>query len=145
MTTLLNPSNDAVMLEFGLENLLSDGILKPSFRNGNGNSNRCPSVELFEDKECFRLAVDLPGVAKEDVDVTYEKGTLVVQGQRHRTWAESEREPIQSETPYGSFCRRILLPKSADGEKIAAELRDGILRVTVGKKAEAKPKKITVQ
>lgn len=145
MTTLFDPSHNSVLLEFGLKNLLSDGTQKHSLRNGTGKSSQFPLVDLFEDKECFRLAVDLPGVAKEDVEVLYQNGSLLIQGQRQRLWAELEQEPVQSETPHGSFCRRIMLPKSADGEKIEAELRDGVLRVTVSKKAEAQPKKIAVQ
>ena len=80
-----------------------------------------------------------------EVITTLQKGTLTLSGERKDSPA-SEQAKVwhRRERGVGSFLRTVELPGEIDGEKVAAEYRDGILRVTLPKKEEAKPKKIAV-
>jgi len=103
-----------------------------------------PAFEVKETNEAFVLKADLPGVAESDLDIGVHNNVLTVSGSR----AAEERKEGESyalyERQFGSFTRSFSLPDLADGEKIEAKLDRGVLTLTIGKKAEAKPRKIAV-
>jgi len=103
-----------------------------------------PAFEVKETTDAFVLKADLPGVAEADLDVGVHNNVLTVSGTR----AAEERKEGESyalyERQFGSFTRSFSLPDLADGEKIEAKLDSGVLTLTIGKKAEAKPRKIAV-
>jgi HSP20 family protein len=104
-----------------------------------------PAFEVKETSEAFVLRADVPGVAEKDLDVAVHNGVLSVSGSR----ASEERKEGESyaiyERQYGSFSRSFALPDLADGERIDAKLDNGVLTLTVAKKAEAKPRKIEIK
>ena len=87
------------------------------------------------------LLVDLPGVKSEDVVVELADQVLTISGSR--TPVESD-EVRRSERPFGSFVRRLTLPKGVDSDKVMAEYKEGVLELRIPKRAEAKPKKIAI-
>lgn len=103
-----------------------------------------PAFEVKETSDAFVLKADLPGVADSDLDIAVHNNVLTVSGTR----AAEERKEGESyalyERQFGSFSRSFSLPDMADGERIEAKLDRGVLTLTIGKKAEAKPRKITV-
>jgi HSP20 family protein len=101
-----------------------------------------PAFEVKETTEAFLLKADVPGVAEADLDVAVHNNVLTVAGSRQ---AEERREGEAFaiyERQFGSFSRSFALPDIADGERISAKLEGGVLTLTIGKKAEAKPRKI---
>ena len=104
-----------------------------------------PAFEVKETTDAFVLKADLPGVAEEDLDVSVHNSVLSVSGTRSaEERAEGETYALY-ERQFGSFTRSFSLPDMADGEKIDAKLSNGVLTLTIAKKAEAKPRKIALK
>lgn len=101
-----------------------------------------PAVDLIEGADGFTLYVDLPGVDKKDLELTFENGALTVKGDKKER--KEQKGFFRKETWAGNFRRTIALPQSADGEKIQATLKDGILSVEIAKREELKPRQIAV-
>ena len=104
-----------------------------------------PSFEVKETNEAFVLRADVPGVEEKDLDIGIHNGVLTVSGTRQ---AEERREGESYavyERQYGSFSRSFSLPDMADGERIEAQLAHGVLELKIPKKAEAKPRKISIK
>jgi HSP20 family protein len=104
-----------------------------------------PAFEVKETADSFVLRADVPGVEEKDLDIAVHSGVLTVSGSR----AAEERREGESfalyERQYGSFSRSFALPDLADGDRIDAMLKNGVLVLTVAKKAEAKPRKIEIK
>jgi HSP20 family protein len=104
-----------------------------------------PSVDVFEDVEGVTFKFDLPEVEGKDVDVRLEDGTLTIRGER-KLEREDRREGYHRiERAYGTFARSFTLPATLDADKATAEHKNGVLRIFVPKRAEAKPKSISVK
>lgn len=100
-------------------------------------------VALWEDEKELRLEIELPGVRKEDVDLTVHQGTLRISAVRKGP--EEERHYWHNERRFGRLERVIPLPEAVDPSRIDAELRDGVLHVTLAKRPESQPMKIAVK
>lgn len=100
-------------------------------------------ASLWEDKEGYFVEVDVPGVARDAVELTFEKGTLRIVADRIAP--TEERTALIDERRYGKVARSVTLPETVDPESIAAELCDGVLRVRIAKKPEAQPRRIEVK
>jgi HSP20 family protein len=98
------------------------------------------------DKE-VKVCAELPGVEAKDVDVTVENDTLIVRGEKKYEREQNERGQYRMERSYGSFERSIALPAEIDEAKAKAEFKNGVLRLTLPKKAgaESRRKKIPVK
>ena len=103
-----------------------------------------PAVDILEQEGNIVLKAELPGVDPKDVDIRVENNTLTLRGER-RFDNEAKREDYHRvERSYGAFARSFSLPTVVDTEKIQADYKDGILKVTLPKKEEAKPKQIAI-
>lgn len=102
-----------------------------------------PRFDVRETKESFVLEADLPGVKEEDLEVTLLGRRLTVRGKRERSKEEGETY-YTCERDYGHFTRSFTLPEGIDADNVKAELKDGVLRIWVGKKPEVQPKKIAL-
>ena len=105
-------------------------------------SRACVPASVWEDEAAYHVELDLPGVVREDVEITFEKSVLQIVAERKRP--EEERAGLHEERGYGKAARRVTLPETIDPETIAAELKDGVLHVSVSKKPETRPKRIEV-
>ena len=103
-----------------------------------------PPVDVYEDEHNLVLKLEIPGINEEDLDVQWENNTLTVKGERKFEKEEKEENFHRLERRYGSFVRTFRLPNTVDGEKCEAHYDKGILKVTLPKRAEAKPKQIKV-
>jgi len=101
-----------------------------------------PAVDLLENAEGYVLYFDIPGVDKKDLELTVENNVLTVKGDKKEP-KEGGRF-FRKETWTGSFQRTVSLPQAADPDKVRAELLDGVLTVTIGKREELKPRQIAV-
>ena len=104
-----------------------------------------PTFEVKETSDSFVLRADVPGVAEKDLDVAVHNGVLTVSGSRQAEERKEGESYAIYERQYGSFSRSFALPDLADGERIDAKLDNGVLTLTVAKKAEAKPRKIEIK
>jgi len=120
-----------------------------NFADGSGKEQLAagtfvPAVDVYEDEHNLVLKLEVPGVNEEDLNVSLENNTLTVQGERKFEKEEKEENFHRIERRYGSFTRTFKLPNTADTEKVEAGYEKGILKITVAKRAEAKPKQIKV-
>ena len=102
-----------------------------------------PAFDLYESGDHLTAVVELPGMRKEDIDISMHDGTLTVSGERKRESANGEKAQ-RTERYVGTFRRSIALPTHVDASKVSATYQDGILKVTLPKAEEAKPKQIKV-
>jgi HSP20 family protein len=104
-----------------------------------------PSVDISEDDKEWLVKADLPEVKKEDVKVSVEDGVLTVTGERKFEKEEKGKKYHRVERSYGNFFRSFTLPEGADGAKVSAEFKDGVLKVHLPKSEKAKAKAIEVK
>ncbi len=104
-----------------------------------------PRADVVEEKDRYRIALDLPGMKKKDIHIVLEDGVLSVSGERNGE-VKSEEEGYRSvERAYGSFRRSFRLPDNVDTDSITAEYRDGVLTMVIAKNEEALPRQIEVK
>ena len=104
-----------------------------------------PPLDVYETKDKFVVALELPGIEPETVEVTVEDSTLTVSGTREFYQGIGEEAFHRVERRYGQFQRALTLPPSADVQRIDAHFDKGVLAIEVPKAEEAKPKKITIK
>lgn len=103
-----------------------------------------PAFDVYEDKDNVYVRAELPGMRKEDIDLSLHNGSLSISGERKGEENLKEAEVYRSERFFGRFQRTITLPTLVAVDKIKAQYKDGILSVTLPKAEEAKPKHIDV-
>lgn len=104
-----------------------------------------PPVDITEDDKEYLVKAELPEVKKDDVRVTVENGILNISGERKVEKEEKDKKYHRIERAYGRFERSFTLPEGADGTKITAEFKEGVLKVHLPKAESAKPKSVTVK
>src|ERR1041384_3463901 len=103
-----------------------------------------PPVDIYEDEHNITLKIEVPGIEQKDIDVRLENNTLTVRGERKFEKEEKEENFHRIERSYGSFSRSFTLPAAVDTENVNASYENGILRIQLAKREEAKPKQIKV-
>ena len=104
-----------------------------------------PPMDLYEDNNNLVVKAEVPGLKKEEIDITLHEGSLVISGERKTESQEGDGDASRSERYFGRFQRALELPKPVDPNKVTATYKDGILTVTLPKTEESKPKQITVK
>jgi HSP20 family protein len=103
-----------------------------------------PPVDIYEDEHSITLKLEVPGINEKDIDVQLENNTLTVRGERKFEAEEKEENFHRVERRYGSFARSFTLPNTVDPENVEANYENGLLKIRLAKRAEAKPKQIRV-
>jgi len=104
-----------------------------------------PRLDVVERNGDFVVKAELPGVKKEDIDISVENGVLTISAESRSETEEKEGERvIRQERRYGKYLRSLRLGKAVDEKKVKASYKDGILELTLPKAEEVKPKKISV-
>ncbi len=101
-----------------------------------------PAMDLVETDDAFVLEADLPGVSAEALHLETIDNTITIRGKREYSRKETDRNVHRMENRYGEFQRTFDVPGGFDGDKVKAELIDGVLRVTLPKRESAKPRRI---
>lgn len=96
-----------------------------------------PNVDIVEDEKEFLIKAELPAMKREDVKVMVEDGVLTISGERRQEKEEKTKRYHRVECAYGSFSRSFTLPPGTLGDKVAAEFKDGVLRVHLPKDTKA--------
>jgi HSP20 family protein len=104
-----------------------------------------PMVDVYEDQHDIVLTAELPGIDQDDLNITVENGVLTLSGER-KMENEEKRENFQRiERSYGRFTRSFTLPPTVDEDEVKAEFANGVLKISLGKREEAKPKQVKVE
>lgn len=104
-----------------------------------------PALDLHENKDAFTVKVELPGMKKEDIEISLHDGSLSISGERKSEKKFEDAEVYRAERFVGRFQRTVALPAAVAADKAKAEYKDGVLTITLPKTEEAKPKQISVQ
>ncbi len=104
-----------------------------------------PAVDIYETDDAIILEAELPGMNEKDIEVKIEDNVLTIRGERKFEEERKEENYYRMERFYGTFQRSFTLPPNVDTEKVKAEYKKGILKVTLPKKEQAKPKQIKIE
>jgi HSP20 family protein len=113
-------------------------------RTSNLLSGWTPALDLYEDKDNLYVKMEMPGMKREDIDVSLHEGSLSVSGERKSEQKHQDAEVYRAERFFGRFQRTVTLPTPVAADKVKAQYQDGILTITLPKTEEAKPKHINV-
>lgn len=105
-----------------------------------------PRASAWQDDAGYELAIDLPGVPRDRIELRIEGNVLAVRGERPSFWGDGEtRSPTTCEAPVGAFARTFALPEPVEPAQISARLEAGVLRVTIARRASTQGSSIPVQ
>ena len=104
-----------------------------------------PPLDVYEDKDHFTVKAELPGMKKEDIEVSFHDGSLSISGERKTETKHEDAEVYRSERFFGRFQRTVSLPATVAADKVKATYKDGVLTITLPKAEEVRPKTITVK
>jgi HSP20 family protein len=124
-----------------LNDFFSDSWFDSSLSNWSPAGNTLPAINVIENNDDFVIEVAAPGMKRDDFKVELDNHILTVSSEKDNTDESGERSYTRREFSYYSFRRTFALPQQkVEGDKIAAKYEDGILRITVPKRDEAKVK-----
>lgn len=104
-----------------------------------------PSVDLSETKDGYKIKADIPGINKEDIDISYDDKKLTIKGERKISEIQEDENFYKKEISYGSFQRIVYLGQDIDTENIKATYNNGVLELNIPKAERAKSKKIVLE
>ena len=125
------------------DNLFRAGPVLPRLRER--ASNWLPAIDVRESNDAYRVDVELPAVAPEDVEVSCEDGLLTISGERKYQRANDDERVHRSERLFGRFARSFRLPNDADEDSIEATAAQGVITISVAKRENAKARSIEVK
>ncbi len=145
-----NPMRDLVELEKEFSRMFNTlesrfGISRSKDSEEYENAVWMPLTDIYEDKDKYTLKLDLPGVKKEDVKISYVDGQLSISGERVQESEQKDSKCHRIERVFGKYYRSFNLPDHIKSDSIVAEFKDGQLTITVPKAEEAKPKEIEIK
>jgi HSP20 family protein len=120
---------------FGLEPMIS----------GLFDRVKSPAIDVVEQDDAFVVTCDLPGVDMKDLEVNIANNVLTIKGEKKDSREVKDAKVYRQESWFGSFQRTLSLPDIVDPDKIEAVMKDGVLKITLPKKEEVKPKQIAVK
>lgn len=144
MSQQWNPLQDLMVLQDRMNRLFEDATQRRNQPGGEDELERgdwTPAADIYETETAFVIALDLPGVNRDALEIDIDDNRLLVKGVR----VVDETKTRRSERPRGKFLRAFAVPASIDQGKIGAEYRDGVLQIRLPKRSEQKAQKIEVK
>ena len=146
MSQQWNPLQDLMVLQDRMNRLFEDATQRRSQAEANAGdeferADWTPASDIYETETGFLIAMDLPGIRRETLELDVDENRLVVKGTREMAASKQHR----MERPRGKFLRTFSVPGSVDEGRIAAEYKDGVLQISLPKRAEQKAKKIDIK
>ncbi|MBN1224935.1 MAG: Hsp20/alpha crystallin family protein [Candidatus Aminicenantes bacterium] len=139
-----DPFRDLVTLREKMNRLFEDYYPARSEERDLVASTWAPSVDIYETENELVLSAELPGIEDKDIEIKLEDNTLTLKGERKFEKDTKEENYHRIERSYGSFMRSFTLPAYINQEKIEAEHQDGVLKITMPKRAESKSRSVKV-
>ncbi len=144
LLTRWDPFREFTSLQHRMDRLFRDFYGPEGREEALTTTTFAPPVDVYEDEHNLTLKIEVPGIEEKDIDVRVENNTLTVTGERKIEKEEKEENYRRVERQYGSFTRTFTLPQTVDAENVSADYDKGVLKISLPKKAEAKPKQIKV-
>jgi HSP20 family protein len=144
MSQQWNPLQDLMVLQDRMNRLFEDATQRRSQSSGEDEFERAdwtPAADIYETETGFLIALDVPGIKREALEIDIDDNRLMVKGIR----VVDETRTRRTERPRGKFLRAFAVPASVDQARIAAEYKDGVLQIRLPKRAEQKAQKIEVK
>jgi HSP20 family protein len=139
-----DPFRDLRSLQDEVNRLFSTNLSRAFTDEGIARGEWTPGVDIYENKDQIVIEAELPGMNRDDFDLTIENSVLTLRGER-RFQKNSEADTYHRvERPYGAFSRSFTLPQTVSGEGATAEYKNGILRIVLSKREEVKPRRIEI-
>lgn len=150
MNTLerFNPLKEILSFEKEMSKLFNNYENKFGLSKNNEeyeNAIWSPLTDISENKDSYQIKVDLPGLDKNDVKVSYENNVLSISGERKQESETNDNKYHRIERMYGKFYRSFTLPQHIKSDAIEAEFKNGQLLISVPKAEEAKPKQLEIK
>lgn len=142
-TQLRRRSSDADLFRREVDRLFSDFF--PTRSDADGSASWAPRADVVETEDAYRILMDLPGLAADDVEVHYDDGVLSVRGERAARRDQGEGRYHRVERSYGQFFRSFRVGTDVDADGIEASFDAGVLTLHVPKTEARKPRQITVR
>ena len=139
-----DPFRDLMTLREKMNRLFEDAFAARGEEKELVSGTWTPSVDIYETENSLILTAEVPGLDEKDVEIKIEDNTLTLQGERKFEKETKEENYHRIERAYGSFYRSFTLPNYIDQDKIKAEHENGILKITMPKKVELKPRKVKI-
>ncbi len=143
MLSRLEPFKDLATIQDRLNRVFEDIV--PAGTSKDNQGDWIPAVDVYETKDSIEIEVEAPGMKEDDLKVNLENNTLYISGERKFEKKEEKQNYFRMERGYGSFSRSFLLPENVDKDSIKAKYKDGVLKLSLPKKQESKPKAIKIE
>lgn len=104
-----------------------------------------PPIDLTEEPEQYTVMADVPGLRREDIEITLAQGVLTIKGEKKTERPAENARRYREESWHGRFQRTVALPGEVDPTKVGADLTDGVLTITLPKREDARPRQISIQ
>jgi HSP20 family protein len=140
-----DPFRDIRTLQDEVNRLFSSNLTRFFDDEGIGRGAWNPQVDIYENKDQIVLEAELPGMNREDFDLSIENNVLTLRGERKFEKKDDNDNYHRVERSYGSFTRSFTLPQTVSAEGAVAEYKNGVLRVSLPKREEVKARKISIQ
>jgi HSP20 family protein len=142
--TRWEPIRELASLQERMNRLFNDSFSPVTSQESLAAGSFVPPVDVYEDEQGIRLKMEVPGIDEKDIDVRLENNLLTVRGERKLEKETKEENYHRIERSYGSFTRSFSLPNTVNSEDVKAAYSKGVLSISLGKKADARPKQIKV-
>src|SRR5947209_9102653 len=139
-----DPFRDLRTLQDEVNRLFSSNLTTAFGEEGLGRGALNPNVKIYENKDQIVLEAELPGMKREDFDLSIENNVITLRGERRFEKKDDSDNYHRVERSYGSFTRSFTLPQTVNAESAIAEYRNGVLRVTLPKREEVKARRIEI-
>ncbi|HYE14584.1 MAG TPA: Hsp20/alpha crystallin family protein [Pyrinomonadaceae bacterium] len=141
-----NPVHDLVGLQERMNRLFEEAAERRAGAEGEEaqieRADWVPAADVYEDEREFSVALDLPGIARESLDVSLDDGSLVIRGERRPAGGVGVR---RAERPHGRFVRSFSLPDTVDRQGVSADYKDGVLLLHLPKRDEQKARRLKIE
>ena len=143
--TRYDPFRDLRTLQEEVNRLFTGNAARSFDDEGIARGSWNPNVDIYENKDQIVLEAELPGMKREDFDLSVENNVITLRGERRFEKKDDTDNYHRVERAYGSFVRSFTLPNTVSSEEAVADYRNGVLRVTLPKRAETKARRIEIK
>src|SRR5437016_2849705 len=140
-----DPFRDLRKLQDEVNRLFTGNMARAFDDEGIARGSWNPNVDIYENKDQIVLEAELPGMKREDFDLSVENNIITLRGERHFEKKDETDNYHRVERSYGTFTRSFTLPNTVSGEGATADYRNGVLRVVLPKKEETKARRIEIK
>ena len=140
-----DPFRDLETIQNEMNKLFDSSLVRFGDRNaGLLDGAWSPAIDVYDSKDNVMVKADIPGMSKDEIDVSVRNDTLMIKGEKKHEKETNEKDYVKTERFYGAFNRALRLPSEVDASRVEATYKNGVLELILPKKEESKPKQITI-